>query len=179
MSLRSYDLISRNVSSAKTTGESSQPFVRKAQYRAGHLVDIFKSPLAIVRTEGADFEWLRLKYVTRRVYAVDSDIVERSPSQILLKADVSLFDLHREHRVEDSKVAQLSRLSQLDCFQVRFLKVKAIGDHQLHIVLTSRADHVFTFRFGNRHRLLAKHVNAGPACGDGIVAMHAVRQRDI
>src|SRR5688572_20596506 len=85
VSLGSHYLIRVDVGSAETTGEGRQPLIWKTQDRAGHLVDFVKSRLAVICTEGGDLDWLGLKYVARRVYAVDSDVVECSSSQIFLQ----------------------------------------------------------------------------------------------
>ena len=57
--------------------------------------------------------------------------------------------------------------------------MQAVGDHQLDRGLARGLRHLLAFVLGHRHRLLAQHVHARARGAHGVLAVHAVRQRDV
>ena len=76
-------------------------------------------------------------------------------------------------------MAQLTGTHEFDGMQVGFVKVKTIGNHQLGLIALRRANHFLALRLVGSHGFFAQHMNASVGGLHGIVAMHAVGQRDI
>jgi hypothetical protein len=51
-------------------------------------------------------------------------------------------------------------LRKLDGAQICIIEVETISDHQLYLIILSRADHRFAILFGGGHRFFAKHMGA-------------------
>ena len=86
---------------------------------------------------------------------------------------------HRERRVEELRLADASPAHQVDHRQVQLVEVQPIRDHQLDAADRARLDHLLALGHGDRHRLLAQHVDAGVGRSHGVFRVHRVRQRDV
>ena len=86
---------------------------------------------------------------------------------------------HRERRVEELGLADAPASDQIDRLQVDLLEVQPIRNHQLDAILAAGVDHPLAFVGGDRHRLLAEHVNAGFGGTNRVLGVHRIRQRDV
>src|SRR5262249_3497872 len=99
--------------------------------------------------------------VARGVHAVDSEVEHRATTQIGTSTNIVRSDDVAEDRIEDTRVADLSRLYELDSFEVRLLEVQAIRDHQLDLRAPARVGHFLSVGYVGRQRLFAQHMRTG------------------
>jgi len=172
-------LVARARGCPEAGGERGELVLREAHHGLRHLADLGEPLIRAGRAGGEHLDRILAEEMTRRLDAIDTDVVEIAAAQLVIQPDVARLDVHRERRVEDPRLAKLPGTGPGDRRQVGGFEVQAIGDHQSDIVLLSRLDHAFTIFLGDRHRLLAQHVDPRPGSPLGVLPMHAVRKRDV
>lgn len=164
---------------AETGGEAGQAFPGKAERGGGHFLDAAEARIGAGGGKAKSLDGFIAKDVAGGVDAVDADVVERAAGVLPLGADISGVHLHGKNGIEDARFANFSGADDFDGFQVGALEVKAIGGHQLDVVLRAGFDDVMALVFGDGERFLAKHVDAGLSGANAIVRMQIVRQGDV
>jgi hypothetical protein len=86
---------------------------------------------------------------------------------------------HRERGVEELRIPDPPAPHEIDDLQVDLLEVQPVGNHQLDATAPARPDHPPALVHGDRHRLLAEHVDAGVRGPDGVLGVLGIRQRDV
>jgi hypothetical protein len=113
------------------------------------------------------------------VDAVDADVPQRAAAGLAAQTNATGLRLHREQRIERSRIPEGSGVDGLDRPQVGAFEVEAVSDHEPDVVPLRRSDHVFGFLFTQRHGLFAQHVLARVRRHHRVPMMQMVGQCDV
>ena len=174
VTLCSNHTIAGRICRSETARECRNAVVGKPQHGGSHFVDFAESWVHSVSTGREDLVRFIMEQVAGGIDAIDANVVQGATARSLLQPDSPFLRLHRERRNEDSFVPECAGANRFHSFQIRFFKVKSIGDHEPDLTCLSSVEHREAFCFGGRHRLLAQNMNAGFGSLNGKLAVQMV-----